>query len=135
MASNEESWIDLLMSVGKEMGFDVPPQARNWARPSWDAEVVEDAVIVETAEVGNRLVGHTKPMSRQELADMFDDLAGKVRSGEVSLGADGYRVALRIPDQVSMDLAAVSNEQGDGSEIELAIVVSWQAQSGVDETA
>lgn len=129
MVDKQESWIELLMSVGKELGLEVPVPGRPWPpqppRPHHSQPVVE----VETAPAGTRLIESSETLSREALAELFESLAATVRDGELSLRTGGYSVSFDVPDEVTVDLAAVSEEHAGATDIEIGIVVNWQSPS------
>ena len=125
MATNEDSWIDLLMTVGKELGLEVPRPGRPW--PPAPPAPARQANQHDSVPPGTRLIESSESLSREGLAEMLESLASKIRDGEVALRTGGYSVNFEIPHQVTVDLAAVSQDQPGGNEIELGIVVHWQA--------
>ncbi|NLJ54178.1 MAG: amphi-Trp domain-containing protein [Intrasporangiaceae bacterium] len=130
MVDKQESWIELLMSVGKELGLEVPTPGRPWPPRPPQAQPI---AVVETAPAGTRLIESSETLSREELAELLESLAAKVRGGELSLRTGAYAVSFDVPDEVTVDVAAVS-EDGDGAtDIELGIVVHWQAPTALDQ--
>lgn len=123
MVDKQESWIELLMSVGKELGIEVPTPGR-----PWPPQPPQPVAVVETAPAGTRLIESSEALSRDALAELFDSLAAKVRAGELSLRTGAYSVSFDVPEEVTVDLAAVSEEHDGGTDIELGIVVHWEAR-------
>lgn len=128
MVDKQESWIELLRSVGKELGLEVPTPGRSWPPSPPRPQPVQ---VVETAQEGTRLIESSQSLSRQALAELLESLATKVRGGELSLRTGAYSVSFNVPDEVTVDLAAVSEEHDGTTDIELAIVVHWQAPTGL----
>ena len=124
MTNREPSWIEQLIEVGRDLGLDVPTTARQWA-----PDVQSSAPVVDTAPSGTRLIESSESLSREELAGFFESLAERVRGGEISFRTGGYSVNFDVPDRVDLDLAAVSQDHADGAEIELGIVVHWDASA------
>lgn len=130
MVDKQESWIELLMSVGKELGLEVPVPGRPWPPQPPRPQQPQPVAVVETAPAGTRLIESSETLSREALAELFESLATKVRGGELSLRTGGYSVSFDVPDEVTVDLAAVSEEQDGDTDIEIGIVVHWQSPSG-----
>lgn len=125
--SRDDNWIDLLMTAAKEIGLDVPNQARNpWAAATRPRRA---ETVVEVKTQNSRLVETSQVRSREDAAAFLEGLAGRLRDGTITLDAGAYSVNLDVADEVTVDLAASTQEAHGDSDagLELQITLSWQS--------
>lgn len=131
MNTRDQPWIDLLMTVGKELGIDLPsPPARpqRWEPP----QPAKPPEVDPAAAARTRLVETSQSVSRDGLADLVEGLAARIREGSVSVSAGAYSVHVDVPDDVSVDLSITSREGSGGTDLELGIAVQWRAPNPAD---
>lgn len=133
--NNDESWIDLFRSVGKELGLDVPRHGRPWPQAPAPSPPTPSPEHDETSPPGTRLIESSETASRESLAELFESLAARAREGELSLHTGAYSVRFDVPEQVEIDLAAVTQERDGATDVEVAIVVSWQTPPATQHEA
>lgn len=84
-----------------------------------------------------RLVKSSQVMTRNELADLLEGLAARIRDGAVSLTSGPDTTTLEIPERVNVDVEATSAEKPRGTKLELEIEIDWypggaDARSGIE---
>lgn len=131
--SNDASWIDQLIAVGKDFGFDIPtpPPPRRAPDPA-----PPPADHGTGRSQPRTLVQTTRSLTREELAEALADLAARVREGSVTLRPGGYSVAVDVPGEVQGDLVVRVAEQGAGTEMTIDVQARWRtADGGTDRPA
>lgn len=125
--NRDQSWIDLLLTIGKELGVEAPgsPAPQRWSG-------APEHTIASPASQRSRLIESSETMSREALAGLLEGLAGRFRDGAVSLRAGSYSVHVDLPDDLTVDLTAASQEGAAGTEFELGITVQWRAEPADD---
>ena len=84
-----------------------------------------------------RLLKSSQGMTRDELADFLEGIAGRIRGGEVALTSGADSTTLQIPEQVTVDVEAVTQDKARGTKTELEIEIEWYpdgaaASSGIE---
>lgn len=72
-----------------------------------------------------RLLKSSQIMRRAELADFLEGIAARIREGQVALTSGADSVTLDLPEQVNLDVQAISQEKTRGTKMELEIEIDW----------
>lgn len=130
----DTTWIDQLIAVGKDLGLDLPGQpparARTRTSPTTQADPSPPPPHPEVVAAPATLVAVAQEVSRSELADLVDRLAGQLRDGSIVLQPGPYAVRLEVPDDVSIDVVARTSEHSEHAELAVDLTIRWSADHG-----
>lgn len=72
-----------------------------------------------------RMIKTSEKMSRDELADLLDQMAARIRSGALTLKSGTDEVLVEPAEQVKVDVEVVKKDKRRGTTMELEIEIEW----------
>lgn len=72
-----------------------------------------------------RLVKSSEKMDREQLAALLEGLAGRIRTGALTLTSGADEVHLDLPERVKVDVEVTEAVRRRGTKLELEIEVEW----------
>lgn len=79
----------------------------------------------ETAVSETRLIKTSEKMSRDELADLLEQMAGRIRSGQLTLKSGTDEVLVEPAELVAVDVEVIKKDKRRGTTMELEIEIEW----------
>ena len=72
-----------------------------------------------------KLVSSSQVMSRDQLAGLLEGIASRIRDGQVVLSSGPDSVTLDLPEQVTVDVEATTQDKARGTKTQLELEIEW----------
>lgn len=83
-----------------------------------------------TPPKNQKLVKSKASFSRNELADLLETLAARIRAGEMTLGTGESAVTMTMPTSFNTTMEVVDSRKRAGIERELELEIDWMVDEG-----